>query len=191
MLRCRISVGRSIRCIELEGASWKATVTLPAGLSGGWYGEYTNIRCTLRRRCCGSRARRGEPGCYGSDRNSAAGSESSRRLRAVDHRHSPEKRQNGEPNMRDASSTDVKLRRNWRRREEERRRLKRSDANLKVWRDEGTNEIVIAPPLFASAAGSRRAYLSLGEARATSGKFAPPFRSRNGIESDIHSDGVP
>lgn len=67
-------------------------------------------------------------------------------LRAVDHRHSPEKRQNGEPNMRDAGSTNVKRRRKRRRREEE-QQIETVACELKVWRDEGTNEIVIAPPL--------------------------------------------
>lgn len=67
--------------------------------------------------------------------------------------------------MRDAGSTDVKLRRKRRRREEE-RQIETVACELKVWRDEGTNEIVIAPPLIASAAGSGgRIFLSARHAR--------------------------
>ena len=52
--------------------------------------------------------------------------------------------------MPDGSSTDVKRRRG-RRRREETPQIETIGGELRVWRDEGTNEIVIEPPVFAPA----------------------------------------
>ena len=84
--------------------------------------------------------------------------------------------------MQDASSTDVKRRRGQRRLEKT-PWVETIGGELRVWRDQGTNEIVIEPPVVAPAKEVRRAHHSLSEGRASPGKFAPPFRCRNGIES--------
>lgn len=52
--------------------------------------------------------------------------------------------------MQVASSTDVKRRRN-RRRREETPPIETVGGELRVWRDEGKNEIVIEPPVVAKA----------------------------------------
>ena len=52
--------------------------------------------------------------------------------------------------MQDASSTDVKRRRG-RRRRKETPWIETVGGELRVWRDQGTNEIVIEPPVFAPA----------------------------------------
>ena len=50
--------------------------------------------------------------------------------------------------MQDSNSTEVKRRRGQRRREET-PRIETVGGELKVWRDEGSNEIVIEPTVFA------------------------------------------
>jgi hypothetical protein len=52
--------------------------------------------------------------------------------------------------MPDGSSTDGKRRRG-RRRREETPQIETVGGELRVWRDQGTNEIVIEPPVFAPA----------------------------------------
>ena len=52
--------------------------------------------------------------------------------------------------MSDGSSTDGKRGRG-RRRREETPQIETIGGELRVWRDEGTNEIVIEPPVFAPA----------------------------------------
>jgi hypothetical protein len=52
--------------------------------------------------------------------------------------------------MPDGSSTDVKRRRGQRRREKT-PWIETIGGELRVWRDQGTNEIVIEPPVFAPA----------------------------------------
>jgi hypothetical protein len=52
--------------------------------------------------------------------------------------------------MPDGSSTDVKRRRGQRRREKT-PWIETIGGELRVWRDNGTNEIVIEPPVFAPA----------------------------------------
>jgi hypothetical protein len=52
--------------------------------------------------------------------------------------------------MPDGSSTDVKRRRG-RRRREETPEIETVGGELRVWRDQVTNEIVIEPPVFAPA----------------------------------------
>jgi hypothetical protein len=66
-----------------------------------------------------------------------------------DDNHSSDNRQTGGLNMHDASSTDK--RRGGRRRREETRPIETVGGELRVWRDQGTNEIAIEPPAFAPA----------------------------------------
>jgi hypothetical protein len=61
--------------------------------------------------------------------------------------NSPTNGQIGGLKMQDASSTDVKRRR--RRRHHEETPIETVGGELRVWRDRGTNAIVIEPPVFA------------------------------------------
>ncbi len=76
--------------------------------------------------------------------------------------------------MRDPSSTHVKRRKSQRRRDET-PWIEIIGGELSVWRHQGTNEIVIGPPVFAPAKW-RGGHHSLRKGRPPPGKFAPPFR---------------
>ena len=77
----------------------------------------------------------------------------------------PDNKQIGGLNMPDASSTDAKQRRG-RRRREETPQIETVGGELRVWRDPGTNEIIIEPPVFAPAKKCERSiYLSARHAR--------------------------
>jgi hypothetical protein len=62
----------------------------------------------------------------------------------------PDNGQRGELNMQDPSSTEVKRRRGWRRRDAT-PWVETVGGKLRVWRDQSTNEIVIEPPIVAPA----------------------------------------
>lgn len=64
--------------------------------------------------------------------------------------HLPDNKQINGQNMPDASLTDVKRRRG-RRRREETPRIETVGGELRVWRDQGTDEIVIEPSVVAPA----------------------------------------
>jgi hypothetical protein len=68
---------------------------------------------------------------------------------AIDDSHSLDNRQIGEANMQDGSSTDARRQRG-RRRREERPRIETVGGDLRIWRDQRTNEIVLESPVFAS-----------------------------------------
>jgi hypothetical protein len=76
--------------------------------------------------------------------------------------YSPDKRQIGRLNMQDVGSTAVKRRR-VRRRREVTPQIESVGGEVRVWRDQRTNAIVIEPPVFASR--KRLIALSMREAR--------------------------